>query len=495
MSTPPRFYSSTALVTNLTGSITPSDTTINVASTDGFPASTPYTLALDYGAANEELVDVTGVAGLSLTVTRAVDFTSASSHNTGAIVRHVSSARDFREAKAHEIAVTDVHGVTAVDGDFVSTNKAQTLSNKTLNKATGTLKNVDIFNVGTWRTAVIGDSTNPTAGRLAILDNEVSLNPLAEFVGSGALYVYNQTGDAGNLYKIRLTNNAGTADRFYVCTDGRVASRPDPASTAPAYTAYFSSQTSNKTAFRVTDLNGTNDTAWITAAGNAILWCAQGSTDVLTVRHKTANPTGFYVSVQDSGGNSVWAVNNAAKMVANRTADITATTSGAAPILRVLANTTLQTADLQQWLNQSGAVASRIDSTGNFVSGNFKSNLESVGSVVTAASGWSIAAFNTIRRGGWIIIGATVERTGGAITVGSGGNVSPDSTIGTISVGNRPTTLMAGRLLQYTMTNGVGSGTVQVDSDSGTINLLDWSTGGTIPNNDLYRFTIIYPID
>lgn len=136
MSTPPRFYSSTALPTNLTTSITNADTTIQVGSTDGFPASTPFTLALDYGSINEELVDVTAVAGLSLTVTRAVDFTSASSHNAGAIVRHVSSGRDFREAKAHELADTNVHGFTPADGEFVGTTKTQTLTNKTLTAPT-----------------------------------------------------------------------------------------------------------------------------------------------------------------------------------------------------------------------------------------------------------------------------------------------------------------------------------------------------------------------
>lgn len=124
-----RFYSSTAQQTSLTGTITGSDTTIAVGATTGFPASTPFTLALDYGAINEELVDVTNVAGLSLTVTRAADGTSATGHNAGAVVRHVSSARDFSDSRSHENASSGVHGLV---GALVGLTDVQTLTNKTL---------------------------------------------------------------------------------------------------------------------------------------------------------------------------------------------------------------------------------------------------------------------------------------------------------------------------------------------------------------------------
>jgi len=125
-----RNYSSVAPETTLQSGINNVSTVILVASTVGFPAA-PFTLALDYGAPTEELVDVTGVAGLSLTVTRAVDGTSATSHGAGAKVRHVSSARDFREANEHVNATTNVHGL-AGGAAVVGTTSAQTLFNKTL---------------------------------------------------------------------------------------------------------------------------------------------------------------------------------------------------------------------------------------------------------------------------------------------------------------------------------------------------------------------------
>ena len=104
-----RFYSSTAAETTLSGTINSSATSITVGSVTGFPVSFPYTLALDYEGATEELVDVTAAAGTNLTITRAADTTSATSHNAGARVRHVSSARDFRDSRTHENNTAGVH--------------------------------------------------------------------------------------------------------------------------------------------------------------------------------------------------------------------------------------------------------------------------------------------------------------------------------------------------------------------------------------------------
>ena len=128
-----RYYSSTAIDTTLTGAVNSTGTSITVASVSGFPASYPYTLALSYDTASEELVNVTAAAGTTLTIVRGQDGTTGVSHDAGAAVKHVASARDFREPQEHIAASSAVHGVT---GSIVGTSDSQTLSNKTLTTPT-----------------------------------------------------------------------------------------------------------------------------------------------------------------------------------------------------------------------------------------------------------------------------------------------------------------------------------------------------------------------
>lgn len=123
-----RNYSSTAAETTLSSGVDASTTTLTVSATTGFPA-VPFILAIDAGAAAQELVLVTNVAGTTLTVTRAYDSTVGAAHDTGAVVAHSHAALDFREANTHVNATTGVHGAA---GAVVGTTDAQTLTNKTV---------------------------------------------------------------------------------------------------------------------------------------------------------------------------------------------------------------------------------------------------------------------------------------------------------------------------------------------------------------------------
>jgi len=92
-----RYYSSTAVRTTVSGSLTNSATSITVVATTGFPTSYPWTGILDQGLSSEEIVTVTSAASSVLTVTRGSDSSVAVTHSSGCTFNHGVSARDYNE--------------------------------------------------------------------------------------------------------------------------------------------------------------------------------------------------------------------------------------------------------------------------------------------------------------------------------------------------------------------------------------------------------------
>lgn len=127
-----RNYSSVARLATLTAGINNSTTAIAVDQVTGFP-TIPFSAVIDPGRAAEEIVTVTSVVGLNLTVIRGEDGTAAQPHDAAAQVRHMATARDFRESAEHVSATSGVHGAT---GELVDTASTQTLDNKTFTPST-----------------------------------------------------------------------------------------------------------------------------------------------------------------------------------------------------------------------------------------------------------------------------------------------------------------------------------------------------------------------
>ena len=94
-----RQYSGAAAATTITAGINTSDTTCSLTATTGWPsgAGVPFYVVIDPGTSAEEKCSAT-ISGSTLTITRAQDDTSASSHSAGATIYPVFTANDADEA-------------------------------------------------------------------------------------------------------------------------------------------------------------------------------------------------------------------------------------------------------------------------------------------------------------------------------------------------------------------------------------------------------------
>jgi hypothetical protein len=143
-----RKYSSRAQQTTLSSGITSGDVTMTVGSGANLMGGrTPavgetYTVVIDPDTALEEIVDVSNYAsGNTLTIARGIENSGTGvAHSAGAIVRHMVTGRDLREANEHIENTTTAHGVTLAN--IVKTTDTGTVTSTMI--LDGTILNADI---------------------------------------------------------------------------------------------------------------------------------------------------------------------------------------------------------------------------------------------------------------------------------------------------------------------------------------------------------------
>lgn len=179
-------YSSTARAAELSEAVTGSATLLKVSSVAGLP-SPPFTIVVDVATESEEIVTVTNVAGLNLTVQRGRDGTGAVPHQVGAVVRHMLTAESLRRWEAHLDAEAGVHGL-APGAAVVGTTTAQTLTGKTISGDVNTFQLVpgSALNDGSVTASKLGTGAVQTAkiSDSAVTDAKIDSVAAAKLTGT-----------------------------------------------------------------------------------------------------------------------------------------------------------------------------------------------------------------------------------------------------------------------------------------------------------------------
>lgn len=198
-------YSNTASKATLDSPLNSSANTFSVSSFTGYP-SVPFFILMDRDTSSAELMEVTTVAGSTLTASRGVGGTASTSHSAGATVEHVIPAAVPQAVEQHVEAVANVHGVT---GTLIGADSPGTMTNKTYEGAHVHRLSASLPASPAAGFVVTGDSSVARDGFLA--DNTAANTDRSAF----------------------LLKQAGT-ERFNVYNDGTVRVIPSGATTRAA---------------------------------------------------------------------------------------------------------------------------------------------------------------------------------------------------------------------------------------------------------------------
>jgi len=275
-----RKYSSRSQQTTLSSGITSSDATATVvsganllASVTFSPAGT-FTVVIDPDTALEEIVDVTGRSDNTLTITRGVENSGTGvAHSAGAVVRHMVTGRDLREANDH------IDGTLAQHAATTSAELRGVISDET---GTGSL----VFATSpTLVTPILGTPTSGTltnATGLPLTTGVTGTLPVANggtgvttSTGSGA----NVLGTSPTIASPTITGTGAIAGTFTGNVTGNVTGNLTGTASAATLAAAATALATGRTISLTGDVTGTS--ASFDGTGNASITAAIGANTIV----------------------------------------------------------------------------------------------------------------------------------------------------------------------------------------------------------------------
>ena len=328
-----RYYSSTAVKTTLTVSISSSDTSLQVAATGGFPSSYPYTLVLEKDSANEEIVTVTALVGTSFTITRGVDGTSGRSHAAGVSVEHAMIAKDLTDFRAHEAAAANVHDIGA-GASVVGTTTSQTISNKTLGSNLA---------AGGYRVTGLAD---PSSAQDAATKNwsETSMTSQLSQATTQA------TNAAASATAAAASATAAAASASTASTQASNASTSASSASTSASTATTQASAASTSATNA----ASSASAASASAATASTQASNASSSATTASTQASNASTSASSASTSASNASTSATNAATSATNAASSATAAAASAASVVGLPS----QTGNSGKYLTTDGSAAS-----------------------------------------------------------------------------------------------------------------------------------------
>jgi microcystin-dependent protein len=116
------------------GGIASNTLQFNIDNADLLPP-VPFTMVMEPGVSGkEEIITVTGVNGVQLTVVRGDEGNAPTSHLDGVELRHMVTGRDLQDSRDHVDSSLGIHGLNSSlsNNKVVGTKEIQTLEGKTL---------------------------------------------------------------------------------------------------------------------------------------------------------------------------------------------------------------------------------------------------------------------------------------------------------------------------------------------------------------------------
>ena len=362
------------------------------------PSGRTFTLVIDVDTALEEIVDATAVSTNTFTITRAIDGSSAQEHSAGAVVRHMAIGRDYRDANLHTQAAASyndgsgnaqsVHGIASGEGDVVGTDKAQTLTLKTL---TSPIISDPTFTGTPLAAASIsfeGATADDYETILTVVDpTQDNTITLPNTTGTVVIVDATQTltkktmGDALNAGGFRITNIATPVD----ATDAVNKTFAD-AQVAAAATSATSAATSASSA-------ATSASSALTSANSA---STSASSALTSANSAATSASTMAASVAAAATSAASAATSATAAASSATAAATSATSAATSATSAAASaTTAATSETNAATSATSAAASATAAATSAASAETSATSSATSASAAATSATSAAASAT----------------------------------------------------------------------------------------------------